>query len=238
MPPEEDGPAPLEPPELLDPASQLPESCAASGDFFLRSYGEFEFCLTSDRATEEMAFEDTVGDDEDDVDEDIVAREDDDDEPPADSAEEDEEAHPCARDVDDDDDDEDAATRDEGPVLVLVLLGTIGLFRLFTLLVAALLALLLAPEDELEEAGLADDPEPGAAGNAGPLFCWPAGAAPTFGAGMFWHGGSQSADVLDGNGIRFPFLRDRRTYDRDEENEALGIFFPGYYFFFGNTLKN
>lgn len=31
-------------------------------------------------------------------------------------------------------------------------------------------------------------------------------------------------DVLDGNGIRFPFLRDRLTYDRDEENEALGIF--------------
>lgn len=49
-------------------------------------------------------------------------------------------------------------------------------------------------------------------------------AAPTFGAGMFCPGGSHSAEVLDGSGIRLPFRRDRRTYDRDDEKEALGIF--------------
>lgn len=38
-------------------------------------------------------------------------------------------------------------------------------------------------------------------------------------------------DVLDGSGIRFPFLRERLTYDRDEENEALGIFFSRMLFF-------
>lgn len=225
LPPEDEGPAPLDPPELLDPASQLPESCAASGDFFLKSYGEFEFCLTSDSATEEMAFEDTDGNDEDDEDDDAVAREDDadDEAPPAADDEEAAEEHPCVEDED------DAAEDEGGAVLVLVLPGTFGLFGLFTLplLVELLLLLLLLLLEELEEAGLADDPKPGAAASTGPLFCWPGGAAPTFGAGMFWHGGSQSADVLDGSGIRFPFLRDRRTYDRDEENEALGIFLSG-----------
>lgn len=57
-----DEPPVEDPPELLDPASQLPESCAASGDFFRRSYGEFELCLTSDSAAATevmMAFEDT-----------------------------------------------------------------------------------------------------------------------------------------------------------------------------------
>lgn len=120
------------------------------------------------------------------------------------------------------DDEEDCADDDEDECaeLVLVLFGRIGLFTL--LLALALLLLLLV--ELLEEAGLMDaDPEPAVAIKAGPLFCWPVGAAPTFGAGMFWHGGSQSADVLDGSGIRFPFLRDRRTYDRDEENEALGM---------------
>lgn len=161
-----------------------------------------------------MAFEDTDGGDVDDEDEDAAREDDDDSTPPTTDDEEVEEEHPC------DIDELDETEEEEGAVLVFVPLGTIGLFTL-PLLEELLLLLLL---EELEEAGLADDPEPGAAANTGPLFCWPAGAAPTFGAGMFWHGCSQSADVLDGSGIRFPFLRDRRTYDRDEENEALGIF--------------
>lgn len=37
--------------------------------------------------------------------------------------------------------------------------------------------------------------------------------------------------VLEGNGIRCPpFLRDLRTYEREEENEALGIISFNTYF--------
>lgn len=148
-----DEPPADDPPELLEPAIQLPESCAANGDFFRRSYGEFEFCLTSDSAAATevmMAFEDTDDGSED---------EDEADDPAA--TEEDEPA------VAVDDDDEDA-------VLVLVLFGK---FRL---------PVEEDADDELllEDAELAvDDPEPDS--SAGPLFCWPAGEAPTFGAGMF-----------------------------------------------------
>lgn len=159
--------ATADPPELLlDPASQLPESCAANGDFFRRSYGELELCLPSDSAAATevmMAFEDTDDGNEDE------------DEVPA-ATEEDVPAtwEPEVAD-DDDDDDEDA-------VLVLVLFGKLRLLEEEED---------ADDEDEelllpLEEAGLAvDDPELAAACNAGPLFCWPAGDAPTFGAGMF-----------------------------------------------------
>lgn len=152
------------PPELLDPASQLPESCAASGDFFRRSYGEFEFCLTSDSAAATevmMAFEDTDDGSEEETEAEVPAATEEDPDPEA---------------AVDDEDDEDA-------VLVLVLL--LDKIRL------------LEEEEEeaddelllpvlLEEAGLAvDDPEPEVADSAGPLFCWPDGDEPTFGAGMF-----------------------------------------------------
>lgn len=66
----------------------------------------------------------------------------------------------------------------------------------------------------------------GATADDGPL---PPGAS---GAGMFWfrigigqEGSHGSAEVvLDGVGIRLaPFLRDRRTHDREAVNEALGM---------------
>lgn len=153
-----DEPPADDPPELLEPAIQLPESCAANGDFFRRSYGEFEFCLTSDSAAATevmMAFEDTDDGSEDE------------DEPDVPAATEEDEPEPSKPEVAVDDDDEDA-------VLVLVLFGKIRLLEEAD------------ADDELllEDAELAvDDPEPDS--SAGPLFCWPAGEAPTFGAGMF-----------------------------------------------------
>lgn len=149
-----------DPPELLDPAIQLPESCAANGDFFRRSYGEFEFCLTSDSATVTevmMAFEDTDDGSEDEDEVDV----------PAATAEEDE-PDPSEPEV---------AADEEDAVLVLVLFERIRLLE-------------EEADDELlmllEDVELAvDDPEPEEANSAGPLFCWPAGEAPTFGAGMF-----------------------------------------------------
>lgn len=138
--------------------------------------------MTSDRATEEMAFEETDGTDEDD---DATAREDDEDATvPVSSAEEDTEEHPCDEDEPEDDDEADP---EGAAVLVLVLIGTFGLFRLLTLppLEELLLLLPVPLLEELDEAGFTDDPEPGAAARVGPLFCWPVGAAPTFGAGMF-----------------------------------------------------
>lgn len=147
-----------DPPELLDPAIQLPESWAANGDFFRRSYGEFEFCLTSDSATVTevmMAFEDTDDGSEDEDEAEV----------PAAAAEEDE-PDPSEPEVAD----------EEDAVLVLVLFDRIRLLEEEE------------ADDELllllEDAELAvDDPEPD--NSAGPLFCWPAGEAPTFGAGMF-----------------------------------------------------
>lgn len=153
-----DEPPADDPPELLEPAIQLPESCAANGDFFRRSYGEFEFCLTSDSAAATevmMAFEDTDDGSEDEDEADVPA------------ATEEDEPEPSEPEVAVDDDDEDA-------VLVLVLFGKIRLLEEAD------------ADDELllEDAELAvDDPEPDS--SAGPLFCWPAGEAPTFGAGMF-----------------------------------------------------
>lgn len=153
-----DEPPADDPPELLEPAIQLPESCAANGDFFRRSYGEFEFCLTSDSAAATevmMAFEDTDDGSEDEDEADVPA------------ATEEDEPDPSEPEVAVDDDDEDA-------VLVLVLFGKIRLLEEAD------------ADDELllEDAELAvDDPEPDS--SAGPLFCWPAGEAPTFGAGMF-----------------------------------------------------
>lgn len=155
-----DEPPAEDPPELLDPAIQLPESCAANGDFFRKSYGEFEFCLTSDSATVTevmMAFEDTDDGREDEDEADV----------PAAAAEEDE-PDPSEPDV---------AVDEEDDVLVLVLFDRIRLLEEEE--ADAELLLLL-----LEDAELAvDDPEPD--NSAGPLFCWPAGEAPTFGAGMF-----------------------------------------------------
>lgn len=152
-----DEPPAEDPPELLEPAIQLPESCAANGDFFRRSYGEFEFCLTSDSAAATevmMAFEDTDDGSEDEDEADVPA------------ATEEDEPEPSEPEV---------AADDEDAVLVLVLFDKIRL---------------LEEEEEaddellLEDAELAvDDPEPD--NSAGPLFCWPAGEAPTFGAGMF-----------------------------------------------------
>lgn len=155
-----DEPPAEDPPELLDPAIQLPESCAANGDFFRRSYGEFEFCLTSDSATVTevmMAFEDTDDGSEDEDEVDV----------PAATAEEDE-PDPSEPEV---------AADEEDAVLVLVLFERIRLLE-------------EEADDELllllEDVELAvDDPEPEEANSAGPLFCWPAGEAPTFGAGMF-----------------------------------------------------
>lgn len=153
-----DEPPADDPPELLEPAIQLPESCAANGDFFRKSYGEFEFCLTSDSAAATevmMAFEDTDDGSEDEDEADVPA------------ATEEDEPDPSEPEVAVDDDDEDA-------VLVLVLFGKIRLLEEAD------------ADDELllEDAELAvDDPEPDS--SAGPLFCWPAGEAPTFGAGMF-----------------------------------------------------
>lgn len=157
-----DEPPAEDPPELLDPAIQLPESCAANGDFFRRSYGEFEFCLTSDSAAATevmMAFEDTDDGSED----------------------EDEPDGPAATEEDEPDPSEPEVAVDEDAVLVLVLFDRTRL-------------LLEEAEEEaddellllLEDAELAvDDPEPEEASRAGPLFCWPAGDAPTLGAGMF-----------------------------------------------------
>lgn len=153
-----DEPPADDPPELLEPAIQLPESCAANGDFFRKSYGEFEFCLTSDSAAATevmMAFEDTDDGSEDEDEADVPA------------VTEEDEPDPSEPEVAVDDDDEDA-------VLVLVLFGKIRLLEEAD------------ADDELllEDAELAvDDPEPES--SAGPLFCWPAGEAPTFGAGMF-----------------------------------------------------
>lgn len=156
-----DEPPAEDPPELLDPAIQLPESCAANGDFFRRSYGEFEFCLTSDSATVTevmMAFEDTDDGSEDEDEADV----------PAAAAEEDA-PDPSEPDV---------AVDEEDAVLVLVLFDRIRLLEEEEADDELLLLLLL------EDVGLAvDDPEPD--NRAGPLFCWPAGEAPTFGAGMF-----------------------------------------------------
>lgn len=132
-----------------------------------------------------MAFEDTDGD-EVDADEDATAREDDEDAaPPVSSDEEVTEEQPC--DEDEVEDDGAADEADGGAVLVLVLIGIFGLFGLFELLpLEEELFVVVAPLlEELEEAGFMDDPEPGAAAKVGPLFCWPVGAAPTFGAGMF-----------------------------------------------------
>lgn len=156
-----DEPPAEDPPELLDPAIQLPESCAANGDFFRRSYGEFEFCLTSDSATVTevmMAFEDTDDGSEDEDEAEV----------PAAAAEEDA-PDPSEPDV---------AVDEEDAVLVLVLFDRIRLLEEEEADDELLLLLLL------EDAELAvDDPEPD--NRAGPLFCWPAGEAPTFGAGMF-----------------------------------------------------
>lgn len=156
-----DEPPAEDPPELLEPAIQLPESCAANGDFFRRSYGEFEFCLTSDSATVTevmMAFEDTDDGSEDEDEAEV----------PAAAAEEDA-PDPSEPDV---------AVDEEDAVLVLVLFDRIRLLEEEEADDELLLLLLL------EDAELAvDDPEPD--NRAGPLFCWPAGEAPTFGAGMF-----------------------------------------------------
>lgn len=166
LPPEDEGPTPPDPPEL-EPASQLPESCAARGDFFLKSYGEFEFCFTSDSATEEMAFEDTDGVDEDEEEETIAAREnDDEDEDPPAGDDVDVEEHPSPIFELDAADDEEGG----GAVHVLVQFG-IKLFKLFILLLLLVVLLLVLLLDELEEAGFVDDPEPGAAARTGPLFC-------------------------------------------------------------------
>lgn len=102
-----------------------------------------------------MAFEDTDDGSEDEDEADVPA------------ATEEDEPDPSEPEVAVDDDDEDA-------VLVLVLFGKIRLLEEAD------------ADDELllEDAELAvDDPEPDS--SAGPLFCWPAGEAPTFGAGMF-----------------------------------------------------
>lgn len=156
-----DEPPAEDPPELLEPAIQLPESCAANGDFFRRSYGEFEFCLTSDSATVTevmMAFEDTDDGSEDEDEAEV----------PAAAAEEDA-PDPSEPEV---------AVDEEDAVLVLVLFDRIRLLEEEEADDELLLLLLL------EDAGLAvDDPEPD--NRAGPLFCWPAGEVPTFGAGMF-----------------------------------------------------
>lgn len=140
-----------------------------------------------------------------------------------------EEEEPSAEDVEDEDDDaEDDEPEDDVDVEGALELDEPG---------EPVLLLFVAPALELSEVltTVVAGPVPAAGGAAAVTAGPPAPppplppledrAAPTFGAGMFCPGGSQSADVLDGSGIRLPFRRDRLTYDRDDVKEALGIFF-------------
>lgn len=139
------------------------------------------------------------------------------------------EEEPSAEDVNEDDDAEDDEPEDDVDVEGALELDEPG---------EPVLLLFVAPALELSVVltTVVAGPVPAAGGAAAVTAGPPAPppppplppledrAAPTFGAGMFCPGGSQSADVLDGSGIRLPFRRDRLTYDRDDVKEALGIF--------------